>query len=112
MDLTRLTEKSQEALRQAQIETREEYPHPYYWAGFVLTGDGGEVSGEVVRELKNDEVPTAVPSVATESAPPSVQDPSTGGLCVGSSALPVGLIVLAGIRRKRSTKRNVRRGSH
>jgi hypothetical protein len=28
------------ALRQAQMETRERYPHPYYWAGFVLVGDG------------------------------------------------------------------------
>ncbi|MCL4298813.1 MAG: CHAT domain-containing protein [Anaerolineae bacterium] len=30
------------ALRQAQQEIREEYPHPYYWAAFVLTGDPGE----------------------------------------------------------------------
>jgi CHAT domain-containing protein len=29
-----------QALRQAQIEVRAEYPHPYYWAAFVLTGDG------------------------------------------------------------------------
>jgi hypothetical protein len=32
-----------ETLRQAQLEVREEYPNPYYWAGFVLSGDGGEV---------------------------------------------------------------------
>ncbi|MCL4298819.1 MAG: CHAT domain-containing protein [Anaerolineae bacterium] len=31
-----------EALRQAQIETREKFPNPYYWAAFVLSGDGGE----------------------------------------------------------------------
>ena len=30
-----------EALRQAQIELREEYPNPYYWSGFVLSGDPG-----------------------------------------------------------------------
>jgi CHAT domain-containing protein/Tfp pilus assembly protein PilF len=30
-----------EALRQAQLEVREKYPSPYYWAGFVLSGDGG-----------------------------------------------------------------------
>jgi CHAT domain-containing protein/Tfp pilus assembly protein PilF len=30
-----------EALRAAQIEMRKKYPHPYYWAGFVLTGDPG-----------------------------------------------------------------------
>jgi CHAT domain-containing protein/Tfp pilus assembly protein PilF len=30
-----------EALRQAQLEVREQYPNPHYWAGFVLSGDGG-----------------------------------------------------------------------
>ena len=29
------------ALRAAQAETRERYPHPYFWAAFVLTGDPG-----------------------------------------------------------------------
>lgn len=28
-----------EALRQAQISVKAKYPHPYYWAAFVLTGD-------------------------------------------------------------------------
>ncbi len=32
-----------EALRQAQIEIREDYPNPYYWSAFVLSGDGGNV---------------------------------------------------------------------
>jgi tetratricopeptide (TPR) repeat protein/CHAT domain-containing protein len=32
-----------EALRQAQMDVRGEYPHPYYWASFVLTGDPGPV---------------------------------------------------------------------
>ncbi|NER99300.1 MAG: CHAT domain-containing protein, partial [Symploca sp. SIO1B1] len=32
-----------EALRQAQIDVRKEYPHPYYWAAFVLTGDWGSL---------------------------------------------------------------------
>lgn len=27
-----------EALRTAQLETRKQYPHPYYWASFQLTG--------------------------------------------------------------------------
>jgi CHAT domain-containing protein/Tfp pilus assembly protein PilF len=31
-----------EALRRAQAETRIKYPHPYYWAAFVLTGDPGQ----------------------------------------------------------------------
>jgi CHAT domain-containing protein len=30
-----------EALRSAQIALRQKYPHPFYWAGFVLTGDPG-----------------------------------------------------------------------
>lgn len=30
-----------EALRQAQLEVRAEYPNPYYWAAFVLSGSGG-----------------------------------------------------------------------
>jgi tetratricopeptide (TPR) repeat protein len=30
-----------EALKQAQVEVREEYPSPYYWAAFVLSGDPG-----------------------------------------------------------------------
>ena len=29
-----------EALRQAQLATRREYPHPFYWAAFQLTGRG------------------------------------------------------------------------
>ena len=32
-----------DALRAAQIEVRRKYPSPFYWAGFVLTGDPGEV---------------------------------------------------------------------
>jgi CHAT domain-containing protein len=39
------------ALQAAQAETRKKYPHPYYWAGFVLTGDPGrsETSSPTVR---------------------------------------------------------------
>ncbi len=33
-----------EALRRARIETRMDHPHPYDWAGFVLTGDPGRIS--------------------------------------------------------------------
>lgn len=31
-----------EALRQAQLEVRADYPNPYYWAAFVLNGDPGK----------------------------------------------------------------------
>jgi CHAT domain-containing protein len=27
-----------ESLRQAMLEMREKYPHPYYWAPFVIVG--------------------------------------------------------------------------
>jgi CHAT domain-containing protein len=27
-----------QALRQAQLKTRERFDHPYYWAAFQLTG--------------------------------------------------------------------------
>jgi len=26
------------ALRQAQLDTKKRYPHPFYWAAFQLTG--------------------------------------------------------------------------
>jgi CHAT domain-containing protein/tetratricopeptide (TPR) repeat protein len=39
-----------QALRQAQLDIRAEYPNPYYWAGFVLSGDGGE--GERIEGVK------------------------------------------------------------
>jgi tetratricopeptide (TPR) repeat protein len=35
-----------EALRQAQQDVRKQYPHPYYWSGFVLSGDRGTSSRE------------------------------------------------------------------
>lgn len=32
-----------QALRMAQQEVRQHYPSPYYWAGFVLSGDAGAI---------------------------------------------------------------------
>lgn len=33
-----------EALRKAQQEVRAEYPNPYYWGAFVLSGDAGRIT--------------------------------------------------------------------
>lgn len=33
-----------QALRSAQVDIRRKYPNPYYWAGFVLTGDPGMIT--------------------------------------------------------------------
>jgi CHAT domain-containing protein len=42
-----------EALRAAQMEVRKKYPHPYYWAGFVLTGDPGiATTSDLVAQTK------------------------------------------------------------
>jgi CHAT domain-containing protein/tetratricopeptide (TPR) repeat protein len=46
-----------EALRQAQLDVRAEYPNPYYWAGFVLSGDS-----EPVGNIKPESTPTPPPA--------------------------------------------------
>jgi CHAT domain-containing protein len=46
-----------QALRQAQSDVRGKYPHPYYWAAFVLTGDPGQITqleATVTAEPKSD----------------------------------------------------------
>ena len=47
-----------EALRAAQLEIRRKYPHPYYWAGFVLTGNPGMTTGSGVLS-RSDHLRTA-----------------------------------------------------
>jgi CHAT domain-containing protein len=40
-----------EALREAQADIKDKYPHPYYWAAFILTGDPGVASStHLVRD--------------------------------------------------------------
>jgi len=36
-------ERVDQALADAQAKIRSNKPHPYYWAGFVVVGDGGKV---------------------------------------------------------------------
>lgn len=38
-----------EALRAAQTDLRAIYPNPFYWAGFVLTGDPGPLSSPIAQ---------------------------------------------------------------
>ncbi len=40
------------ALQAAQAATRKTYPHPYYWASFVLTGDPGKDSGRRLTDSR------------------------------------------------------------
>lgn len=76
-----------EALRQAQREVRQEYPHPYFWAGFVLAGEAG--GGEALR-------PMAAPAAATVAAPdgPSAGAAETGWPWIVGASLAVALAIL------------------
>jgi CHAT domain-containing protein len=60
-----------QALRQAQLEIRAEYPNPYYWAGFVLSGDGGPTQADQGAEEPVGQVPQA--AQATPAPGPGVQ---------------------------------------
>jgi CHAT domain-containing protein/Tfp pilus assembly protein PilF len=80
-----------EALRQAQIDVRTEYPHPYYWAAFVLTGDAGEVTGEVVISAATplEEATTAPVDETPRAEETPAPAKSGGGPC------PAGALILA-----------------
>ncbi|XXX78793.1 CHAT domain-containing protein [Sorangium sp. So ce134] len=55
-----------EAMRQAQLEmrARPETAHPFYWAAFIVSGDGAALDGrEVAPRLAPTAAPPAVPSV-------------------------------------------------
>ncbi len=53
------------ALRLAQLDTLEEFPAPYFWAGFVLSGNGGDA--ELSEVLISH--PTATPPSAISGSP-------------------------------------------
>jgi CHAT domain-containing protein len=80
-----------EALQQAQIDTRKQYPNPYYWASFVLTGDPGKVAS-----------PKPIPS-SKPSWP--IQIPCTFGLIL---ALPAVWML---IKKKFVTDNGLSKGS-
>lgn len=43
------------ALRQAQLDTLADFPDPYYWAAFTLSGDGGLVSQTTTPQIVQTE---------------------------------------------------------
>jgi len=95
------------ALRQAQLKVRETHPEPYYWAGFVLLGDGGEVSESEISAPTPTAVPTVDQSPQETPVPPSEPEPSNRSnrvwLIVGGGLLVV--LVLGGVLwRRRATR--------
>ncbi len=75
-----------EALRRAQMEIRQEYPSPYYWAAFTLSGDGGQIE-----------------EVSGPTTPPAVESGSGGHNCsVLALVLGIGGPVMWMVWRKQS----------
>jgi hypothetical protein len=88
------------ALRQAQLEVREEYPNPYYWSAFVLSGDGGIVPGSKGAEEQGG---TVAPEASVATPPASEADTEAaqpGGNCL-SLLVMVSLLGVVGVFAKR-----------
>jgi hypothetical protein len=69
------------AMRQAQLDTMQEYPSPFYWTAFTLIGDMGTLG-----TLDHAE-PVETAEAPEESEPPDV--PSRRWLWVGGAVLLV-----------------------
>ncbi|MDC0743059.1 CHAT domain-containing tetratricopeptide repeat protein [Polyangium mundeleinium] len=83
-----------EALRAAQLAVREKHPHPYYWASFIVSGNGAALDGR-----------SAPPRFALARGPrgcacQAAGAPSERG--TGLVALAAGALALAGRRRRRA----------
>ena len=110
-----------DALRLAQRHVRDykdgEYANPYYWAGFVLSGDGGEVDTSTLA-TSPVEMATTVPEMETvvteEEAVTAVPNPiqpsnsSSSGICVGAALLLAVVVALVMGNRKKSLKEDKR----
>jgi len=79
------------ALRAAQVEmiASDEYTYPYHWAAFGVIGDPGE--GKLPK----------LTAVATSTPVPTPTGGKTGGGICPSTALPLMMLVLIGVRRYR-----------
>jgi hypothetical protein len=90
------------ALRQAQLDVRAEYPNPYFWSAFVLSGDPGEIHSYEVsaQEMATPtEEPTATPlpsaevtTARVEGTPKAEETPTPAR---GGGPCPAGALILA-----------------
>jgi len=92
-----------DALRLAQLDVREEHPNPYFWAGFVLSGDGGVVDTSLMSTndvvIEPPTTPEIVVEVETAVSSPTVQRPlpdQTSSLSPIIWLLPVVILVVVG----------------
>jgi len=91
-----------DALRLAQLDVRNfgdgAYANPYYWAGFILSGDGGKVDTSLLPVIDEVEVEiegeTAVPSPTTQPPNPPEPTPEPSPLIW---LIPVAALLLVGI---------------
>jgi CHAT domain-containing protein len=84
------------ALRAAQTEmiASGKYAHPYHWAAFGVTGDPGVSKGIV-------SAPTPTVTTQIVSSPTPISKGQTGtGIC-SAAVLPLVVLVLVGIRRRK-----------
>jgi CHAT domain-containing protein/Tfp pilus assembly protein PilF len=93
------------ALRQAQLDVREEYPNPYYWAAFVLNGDPGAIDPITVSATPTTTVkPVSITATPMPGWKPDWTWAGIGGLvviicgCLG--LLMLGLVGAALFRRR------------
>jgi CHAT domain-containing protein/Tfp pilus assembly protein PilF len=96
-----------EALRAAQLEVlaQELWQTPYYWAAFSLTGDyrGSGQPGPLLQRADEPTPATAVTQTSAETPATEVSPTPTaaGRRICGAAVLPVGLVILAVVRRRR-----------
>lgn len=71
-----------DALRLAQLDVREQYPNPFFWAGFTLSGDGGAVDESLLS------VEEAMTTTASTPEAVSVAETAVSSATTQPSNLP------------------------
>ncbi|WP_437573940.1 CHAT domain-containing protein [Sorangium sp. So ce887] len=96
-----------EAMRQAQIEMRSRpgTAHPFYWAAFIVSGDGAALDGREVAP--RPAAPRAVPSVPPGPRGCACGAAGTGAFSgsAGSGALLAAGVLVGGLRRRSAALR-------